>query len=544
MHRRQFLGVVAATGGATLAGTTLAGCSSPSSGAASSGITPIGESLDKVPPSDVSLVAISSDQINHAVASLDNIAHDLLQRTKVPGMAIAVVHDDKVVYAKGFGVRTAGTPQKVDADTVFQLASVSKSMASTVVAGVVGDKLSWDDPIVKYLPTFAMANSYVTQNVTIADMFSHRSGLPDHAGDFLEDMGYTREEIFGRLQYYPLASFRDTYAYTNFGLTAGAVAAATAMGSTWEDLSQTVVYTPLQMSSTSSKYVDYQNAPNHAATHVLQGGTWVAKYKRNADQQSPAGGVSSSVNDMAKWMRLQLAEGKFEGRQVIPADSLLETHIPHITSSPASTFVGRSGSYGLGLIVGVDSAARVELTHSGAFALGAATTATLLPSASLGIITLTNGAPIGLPESVNATFLDLVTAGRVTRDWQKAYAPRFAALSVNPSTLAGKTPPSNPAPALPDTAYLGTYTSQLYGPASVVASATGLVLGLGPALQASPLTHWDGNIFSVLPSGENANGIAAVTFAAGTSGQVTSLNVEYLNGETPITASLGTFVKS
>jgi CubicO group peptidase (beta-lactamase class C family) len=537
--------MAALAGGATVAGTTLVGCTSGAAGAPTGDIKPTGPNLDKVPPSDVSFSLIPSGQVNRAVDDLDAIAHDLLGRTKVPGMAIAVVHDDKVVYAKGFGVRTVGSPLKVNADTIFQLASVSKSLASTVVAGVVGDKVTWDDPVTKYLPTFSLANPYVTQNVTIADMFSHRSGLPNHAGDWLEDIGYSRDQILARLPYFPLAPFRGSYFYTNFGFTAGAVAAAAAMGSSWEDLSQSVLYTPLGMTSTSSKFADYQGSPNHTSGHVMEKGAWVAKYKRDADAQSPAGGASSSVNDMAKWLRLQLGEGRFEGKQVIPSASLLETHIPHFTSSPASTFVGRSGSYGLGFNVNVDPSARLQLSHSGAFDLGAATTATFVPAMSLGIITLTNAAPIGLPESVNLTFFDLATAGRVTRDWYKALAPQFAALSQNHSELAGKTPPSNPAPALAVSAYAGTYASQPYGTATVEngASPSGLVLVLGPAPQNLPLTHWDGNTFSAVPTGESSTGIAAVTFEVGPTGQATEVNLEFLNGETPITANLGTFAK-
>jgi CubicO group peptidase (beta-lactamase class C family) len=145
----------------------------------------------------------------------------------IPGMAIAVVHGGKTLYAKGFGVRDVRSPEKVDADTVFQLASLSKPIAATVVAHQVGIRdLTWDAPIVAHLPWFALSDPAVTGMLTVADLFAHRSGLPDHAGDLLEDLGYGRRAVLERLRFLPLAPFRTSYAYTNFGVTAAAEAVA------------------------------------------------------------------------------------------------------------------------------------------------------------------------------------------------------------------------------------------------------------------------------------------------------------------------------
>ncbi len=200
-------------------------------------------------------------------------------------MAIGVVSRDEVVYLKGFGVREAGTDQAVDADTVFQLASVSKPIASTVVAALVGDGVvGWDDHIVDHDPTFQMYDPWVTREVTLRDMFAHRSGLPDHAGDLLEDLGYDRTEVLHRLRYQrPDTSFRSTYNYTNFGLTEAAVAAARAAGESWEDLSAERLYRPLGMTATSSRFADFEAAPNHALTHVQVDGRWEPRYVRDPD---------------------------------------------------------------------------------------------------------------------------------------------------------------------------------------------------------------------------------------------------------------------
>src|SRR5437667_6805336 len=258
---------------------------------------------------------VTSEQVTHATQELEKLAQKQIQEDALPGLAIAIVFQDKAVYAKGFGVRDTSTKVPVDADTVFQLASLSKSIGSTVVAELVGEgKITWDSKLSMLDPTFEMFDPWVTREITIRDMYAHRSGLPAHAGDLLEDLGFTRAEILYRLRYQrPASSFRSHYAYTNFGMTEGGVAAAKAYGLEWEQAAEQKLFKPLGMTSTSSRYADFIARRNKALGHVLVDGKWVQKFKRDPDAQSPTGGVSSSVNDLAKWLRLQLVNGKFEG---------------------------------------------------------------------------------------------------------------------------------------------------------------------------------------------------------------------------------------
>src|SRR5206468_6129098 len=214
---------------------------------------------------------VTAEEVTHAVQEVEKLAQKQIDQNAVPGLAIAVVFQDKVVYAKGFGVRDVNTKALVDADTVFQLASVSKPIGSTVVAELVGEgKINWDSKLSVLDPDFAMFDPWVTREITIRDMYSHRSGLPDHAGDLLEDLGFTRAEILHRLRYqHPDSSFRSHYAYTNFGMTEAAVAAAKAYGLEWEALCQEKLYKPLGMTSTSSRYADFVTRSNKALGHVL-----------------------------------------------------------------------------------------------------------------------------------------------------------------------------------------------------------------------------------------------------------------------------------
>ncbi|CAM5344667.1 hypothetical protein SGLAM104S_09032 [Streptomyces glaucescens] len=182
-------------------------------------------------------------EVRRAVDQLDGVVEAAMRRTGAPGVAVAVVHDGKVVHLKGYGVRKAGEQAAVDADTVFQLASVSKPIASTVVSGAVGVE-GWSEPVAPNVPDFRLKDPWVTSHVTVADLFSHRSGLPDHAGDLLEDLGHDRAYILSHLRYEPLTPFRASYAYTNFGLTAAAQAVADEKGVPWEKLAADTLYKP------------------------------------------------------------------------------------------------------------------------------------------------------------------------------------------------------------------------------------------------------------------------------------------------------------
>src|SRR5438477_2337176 len=213
---------------------------------------------------------VTSGQVTHAIQELEQLAQKQIQENALPGLAIAVVFQDKVVYAKGFGVRDTSARAPIDADTVFQLASLSKPIGSTVVAELVGEgKITWDSKLSLLDPTFAMFDPWVTREITIRDMYAHRSGLPEHAGDLLEDLGLTAAEILHRLRYqHPSSSFRSHYAYTNFGMTEGGIAAAKAYGLEWEQAAEEKLFKPLGMSSTSSRYADFVASRNKALGHV------------------------------------------------------------------------------------------------------------------------------------------------------------------------------------------------------------------------------------------------------------------------------------
>ncbi len=476
--------------------------------------------------------SFSRAKVEAAVAQFLPVAKRMLAKSGVPGVGISIVHGDDVVHAGGLGVRAVETGDAVDGRTVFQIASMSKPIASTVVASLVGQGVvAWDDPIVKYAPDFALSDPTVTARVTFADLFAHRSGLPDHAGDLLEDFGFTREEVIERLRYVPLRSYKESYGYTNFGLTEAAVVAAAAAGKTWEDASEEILYEPLGMGSTSSTFADFMARDNRGIPHVPdEAGEWVARFQRNPDAQSPAGGVSSSAEDLAKWMLLQIHDGRFRGEEVVSASALAETHRRQVVSKPAQEEGAEPSYYGLGWNVGTTPSGGRVLSHSGAFGLGAGTAVTILADDQVGISAITNGQPAGLAEALNRSFLDILTLGEVQHDYLAIFGPIFEEILHPPSKVEWANPPANPTSAAALSQMVGTYGNDFFGDVVVGETDGKLQFTIGPNRLTYALTHYDGNSFSFETSEESAVGASGAAFAVEGSNAATSVTIEWLDG--------------
>lgn len=443
-------------------------------------------------------------RLNHAIAATDALAEKLRADTGIPGLALAIVQGEHLRFARGYGLREAGAAGMVDADTVFQLASVSKPLGATVLAHQVGiGSVAWDSRMQSLLPWFALSDAAATRELTIADLYAHRSGLPDHAGDVLEDLGYGRDDILHRLRLLPIDGFRQTYRYTNMGVTAAAQAVAVKAGLDWSSLSETVLYRPLGMGRTTSRFAEFMAMDNRAVGHVPEDGRFIPGPVRNPEVQSPAGGASSSVHDMAKWLSLILGQGRYGGRQIVAREGLRPALSPQMQIAPAHD--GKAASYyGFGFNVGTSDGGQPMLSHSGAFLLGAGTSIMMLPGLGVGIVVLTNAWPVGVAEAISLTFLDMVQFGAPQKNWMEVVTPVFAQMRAPEGSLAGKTPPADPAPPQALSAYAGSYDNAYYGPLMARTSTDGLTLIAGPAQVTMPCTHWDGDAFAIHPGGENA----------------------------------------
>lgn len=477
---------------------------------------------------------VPRERLEAALAALDDMAQQAVADGQVPGLAIAVVQGDAPVFLKGYGLREQGKPATVDADTVFQLASFSKPISATVVAALVSEGLvEWNSSIATLDPSFRLQGAYPTQQLTIRDLFAHRSGLPGDAGNELEAFGFDRATILHRLALVPpSSSFRAGYSYSNFGLTEGAVAAAKPTGKAWEDVAQEKLYGPLGMSSTSSRHSDFLKRTNRAELHIGSPGKWAAKLKREPDAQAPAGGVSSNVRDLAQWLRLEISGGTFNGRPMIKPAALAATHEP-LMARGNNPVTGAASFYGLGWNVEYGRHG-LSWGHAGAFSVGARTLVTIYPEAKLGIVVLANAFPTGVPEGLADSFFDVAFDGKISKDWLIPWNAAYAGM-FGPAIEAAKKEYAAPAggamPAAPLKAYAGRYANAYVGGAEVAAVGDKLELRLGPEGKARfPLIHFNRDVFIHYPTPELPDLPAGVSFSLGPDGTARALTLGDLDG--------------
>lgn len=355
------------------------------------------------------LQAFSTDTLPHP--QLEVILHkfeNLVETTRrdfgIPGMAVAIIQDDKVVYSKGFGVGKVGEDKPVTPETVFQIGSTSKAFTAALVATLVDEgQVGWKDPVVKHLPNFAMADPWVTQAFQVRDLMAQHSGMKPYAGDILSVLGYGRDEIVKSTAYIkPVSSFRSEFSYVNNLWVTAAALLEKKTGKSWEHNLQDRILDPLGMKNTTCTQDGFFDSPERALPHILKEGKivplgrdwvffdWPYTY-------GPAGGINSTVLDMAKWVRFQLAGGTFEGRKILSSQNLAYPHRPQ-------TPMDASDSYCMGWVKS-DFKPYPLIWHNGE-TTGSKTLIMLVPQVKLGIVILSN---LGTraPEALGRAFVDL-----------------------------------------------------------------------------------------------------------------------------------------
>ena len=328
---------------------------------------------------------------------VDKLVNRTLTAFNVPGIAVAIVKDGKVVLAEGYGVKSIASKEKVDANTLFGIASNSKAFTSAAIGMLVDEgKIKWDDKVVKYLPNFKMYNDYVTQEFTIRDLLTHRSGLGLGAGDLMiwpDGSDFTAQDIIVNLQYLkPVSAFRTKYDYDNLLYIVAGEVIHVVSGKSWADFIEQRIMHPLQMNNSAASFVRLKDSTNIIAPHVpIDGKLKVIKRYQN-QLFDAAAGIYSSVNDLSKWAIMQMNNGKYgtENKQLFSEkqhDEMwqLQTIIPTKTRAPYNTHFN---GYGLGWFLS-DVKGYKQVTHTGGLE-GIVTQTTYIPELQLGIIVLTN----------------------------------------------------------------------------------------------------------------------------------------------------------
>lgn len=418
---------------------------------------------------------------------------------KVPGLAVAVVKNDSVIFAKGYGVRALGAPEPVTPNSLFAVGSTSKAFTVALLQLLAQEgKLSLDDPATRYLPSLQLYDPYVTRELTVRDLVTHRSGLPT-ANAVWYGTPYSREEILRRLRYRkPSASFRSTWQYQNeMFLAAGQVIAAVD-GRSWDDAVKARLFTPLGMRASGTSVRELATMPDVAQPHLERDGTVRRIPYRNIDNIAPAGSINSSVHDMAQWIRFQLAKGKWDGRQLLNEAAFDDARRPYMAmpSSPFSELTAPGAqlvSYGMAwMLYGWNGRTIVE--HSGGID-GMTAEVALVPEERLGLVILANLSTVA-PQVLQSYLLDSFF-GAPKRDWTGEVSTKMAALEkagADAMAKAERERTKDSRPTLPLSAYAGTYADSLYGDV-VVREANGALQLTFLGNREARLEHWQFDTF-------------------------------------------------
>jgi CubicO group peptidase (beta-lactamase class C family) len=331
-------------------------------------------------------------------SQIDSLVERTMKTFDVPGIAVAVVKDDKVIHSKGYGVRSLNTKQKTDENTLFGIASNSKAF-TTAALGILVDekKLSWDDKVIDFIPEFRLYSPYVTEEFTIRDLLTHRSGLGLGAGDLMIWPGindFTRKDIIHNLRFLkPVSGFRSKYDYDNLMYIVAGEVVVRASGMSWEDFIETRIMQPLGMKKSAASYRRLQDKSNVIDPHAPINGVLKVIDRELGDVANPAGGIYSSIADMSKWIIMQMDNGKYgEGlnKQLFTKEVHDAMWSPQtiIRVSDSSDYNTHFASYGLGWRLS-DVRGYKQVQHSGGLA-GIVTLVTLIPELKLGIIVFTN----------------------------------------------------------------------------------------------------------------------------------------------------------
>jgi CubicO group peptidase (beta-lactamase class C family) len=446
-----------------------------------------------------------------ALAGLDAHVARAMGEFGVPGMAVAVVKDGAVVLAKGYGVRRAGEPGPVDADTLFGIASNTKAFTCAALSILVEEgKLEWDDPVTKHLPAFQMWDPWVTREVTVRDLVTHRAGLGLGQGDLMwwPPTTHTRAEVVRGIRWLrPSSSFRSRYAYNNVMYVAAGELLAAVSGKSWDDFVRERILLPLGMSrSTTSVSASRENA---AAPHIEVGGVVRPVDPMRFDNVGPAASINSSASDMARWVRmlLECVRGKDApagGTCPLKPESIRRmwsAQFPLATPDPPTglePLKANFAAYGLGFGLR-DYRGRKVASHTGGLP-GLVSQVALVPEERLGVVVLTNQEETGAFEAVRYRIFDEYLGAPVPAvDWivafrRKAEDERKKAEETVAKARAGRDAASRP--SLPLGTYAGRYRDPWYGDATIAEEDGRLVLDMTrtPGMVAA-LEHWQHDTF-------------------------------------------------
>lgn len=478
------------------------------------------------------LPSIVRGQAPKPIEDIDPFVARVMQAFQVPGVSIAVVKDGHTVFAKGYGVRKLGDAGKVDAHTLFGIASNTKIFTATALALLVEEgKIEWDAPVIRYVPWFAMYDPFVTRELTVRDLLVHRSGLGLGAGDLLwwPPSTYDRKEIARRLRFIkPATSFRAAYAYDNVLYTVAGEVIEAVSGMPWEDFVSTRILRTIGMNESNVRHSDATTGGNVATTHAPIDGVVKAIEPFASDNTNPAGGINSNAEEMAKWLIVQLDSGRMADGTRLFAPSTTRQLWGVVTplqptSPPPELAPLASGLAGYALGMGVrEYRGEKLLTHTGGLP-GYVSRVAMIPGRRLGVVVLTNQESTDAFDAIVHHILDAYL-GAPPFDWLAASlwsAKRDANAVATAERMSAASRDSTSRPSLPLAKYAGAFTDAWYGAINIEVESGHFVIRFShsPSL-VGDLEHYQYNTFIARWRNRELRADAFVTFDLNPDGSI------------------------
>ena len=477
----------------------------------------------------VSVMAVNAPAQAIDAAGIDKIVEDALKAWQVPGASIAIVQGDKVVHLKGYGVKEQGTTNPVTPDTLFAIGSTSKAFTTTAMAMLVDEgKMKWDDPVRKHVEFFRLSDPLASEQVTLRDIITHRTGLARH--DLLWYRSpWSREEIIRRIGSVKLTRpFRSVWQYQNIMYATAGYAVGAASKSSWEEFVQKRIFDPLGMTGANFSATVAEKAPDHASPHIKgsDGRVTVIPWF-NLDNAGPAGSINAGARDMSKWVRFQLGNGTFEGKRLVSASNMAEMHTPQmvVPVDEAAYPYTNMMSYGMAWFIH-DYHGQLMIAHTGGID-GFRARVVLLPKQKIGIVILTNSSvgtsSASMHVAATNSIVDLLL-GLPKTDWNARYGDQVKAMESQAASFeqrraARRQKDTHPSREL--ASYAGTYEDAAYGQVNVAVEGGSLVLKWNNFKAKLEHFHYD----TFMAKDQSPLGDEMVVFNLGAGGEVEQVSL-------------------
>lgn len=445
--------------------------------------------------------ALAAQRPDPRAASFDAYVSQAVKDWGAVGLAIAVVKDGRVVFARGYGVRQLGQPAPVDTATLFAIGSTTKAMTAAALGMLVDEgKVRWDDPVTRYLPDFQLADPWVTRNLTVRDLLTHRAGL-GNADVLWYETDLSPEEVLRRARFIPMAySMRSSFIYQNIMYAAAGAVVASASGMSWHDFIRTRIFAPLGMTGAVTTLTEAAGRDNVAAPHDRINDTVQVIRNASVDAVAPAGSIWAGVADMARWMAFMADSGRVDGRRLLGRGTWNELVKPQTLVPPSGFYPSAQltrphwVSYGLGWFQ-QDYAGKKLDFHTGSID-GMVAIAGMIPDDRFAVYVLGNLDHVEIRHALMLKAIDH-WLGTGARDWSAELLGVYRGIrartdSAMAAAVRARVPGTSP--SLPLERYAGTYADSLYGSVEIRLDNGGLRLIASSRLDAV-LTHWHYDTF-------------------------------------------------